>query len=311
MTDPKERHQRAQELITQEKAAPITKGETIANYLDRQKPAILAALPKNVDVDRFTRIVLTTVRGNPKLLTCSPMSLLAAVMQSAQLGLEPGNGLGEAYIIPYAGEASFQMGYRGAVKLARNTGDISTIYAEAVYHGDTFKVQLGTEPRIDHVPSLVSEGRGEFENVEAVYAVAKLASGDTQFVVMTREEIVKHRDRYSKAANKKDSPWSDKLGAVEMAKKTAVIRLSKMLPLSAEAARAFALDGSVRHELSADMTLVPDSDSETVPPEALGIETERTAKCKSCSYEITVAEDCTPEDALEIVCEKCGEAGFE
>lgn len=262
----------AEGLARQEQAAiERPPAETLAGYLERQKPAILAALPKNVDVDRFTRIVLTTVRTNPRLLECDPMSLLAATMQAAQLGLEPGSGLGEAYIIPYQREATFQMGYKGAVKLARNSGDISGIWAEAVYLGDRLEVVQGSNPSITHLPDLTNPDRGTWEQVVSVYAVARLASGISQFVVMGRAEIERHRDRYAKAARTKDSPWSDPLGAVEMAKKTAVIRLCKMLPLSAEAARAFNLDGAVRRELSADMTLVPDKDSAPIPAEALGL----------------------------------------
>jgi len=262
-------------LAAQEHATAKEPTETIATYLQRQRPAILAALPRNVDVDRFARIVLTSVRTNPRLLTCNPMTLLAAVMQSAQLGLEPGSTLQEAYLIPYGSDVQFQIGYRGTVKLARNSGSIATIYAEAVYDGDTFQVDLGTEPKITHRPDLLADGRGTFDAMTSVYAVAKLANGECQFAVMTKAEIEQHRDRYSKGKNTKDSPWKDPLGAVEMAKKTVVLRLSKMLPLTAETARAFAADGTVRHELSRDMSMIPDADAEKVSPEALGaVETD-------------------------------------
>jgi len=247
-------------------------GTTIAQYLDAQKPAIMAALPRNIDVDRFTRIVLTTVRKNPELLKCDPMSILAATMQSAQLGLEPGSGLGEAYIIPYKREATFQMGYKGIVKLARNSGDLNAIWAEAVYAGDTFKVVMGTEPKIVHEPDFTNDARGTYEAMTHVYAVAKLSSGDVQYAVMTKAEIEQHKKRYSRGATSSQSPWSDPLGAVEMAKKTVVLRLGKMLPLSAEVARAFAADGTVRKELTADMSTLPDAEDEKVDASAIGAE---------------------------------------
>jgi len=254
-------------LATQEATAEQSKGVTLAQYLDKQKPAITSALPRNIDVDRFTRICMTVVRTNPRLLKCDPMSILAAVMQSAQLGLEPGSGLGEAYIIAYGNQAQFQMGYRGVAKLAHNSGDVTTIEARAVYDGDQFKVYLGTDPRIEHIPDATSR---DFDSLTAVYAVATMHDGSKQFDYMTKEEIEAHRDHYSKAKGS-DTPWGDKLSAVEMAKKTVVIRLAKMLPLSAEVSRAFASDGVVRHELSADMTMVPDAESESVEPSALGI----------------------------------------
>jgi len=252
------------------KAAPASAGTTIAQYLEKQRPAIMSALPRNIDVDRFTRIVLTTVRKNPDLLKCDPMSILAATMQSAQLGLEPGSGLGEAYIIPYKREATFQMGYKGIVKLARNSGDLNAIWAEAVYAGDTFKVVMGTEPKIVHEPDFTNDDRGTYASMTHVYAVAKLSSGDVQYAVMTKSEIEAHKKRYSKGSSSSMSPWSDPLGAVEMAKKTVVLRLGKMLPLSAEVARAFASDGTVRKELTADMSTLPDAEDEKVEASALG-----------------------------------------
>lgn len=82
---------------------------TIADYLKKMSPEIAKALPKHMDADRLARIALTTIRTTPKLLNCKIESLMAAVMQSAQLGLEPGL-IGHCYIIPYGTEAQFQIG---------------------------------------------------------------------------------------------------------------------------------------------------------------------------------------------------------
>jgi len=81
------------------------------SYLKAMLPAITEALPKSkgMDAERLSRITLTTLKLNPKLLECSIESLLAAVLQSAQLGLEP-NLLGSCYFIPYKGTVSFQIG---------------------------------------------------------------------------------------------------------------------------------------------------------------------------------------------------------
>lgn len=259
-------------LATAEPARQLT----LADYIQKQRPAIEAALPRNVDVDRFSRIVLTTIRTNPQLARCEPMSVLAAVMQAAQLGLEPGSGLGEAYIIPYKAEATFQIGYRGVAKLAHNSGDVSMVEARAVFTGDSFEVQLGTDPFIKHVPAMSGTER-TFDNLTHVYCVWTMKDGTKLFDWMPKDEVEKHRDRYSKGLKKRDgspsdSPWNDNLGAVEMAKKTVVIRSGKMVPLSAEVSRAFAADGAVRHELSADMSLVPDKEREPVEASALGVD---------------------------------------
>src|SRR5690348_15772894 len=81
-----------------------------------QSPAMLAqlrlALPKAITPERLARLVLTEVRRIPALLDCNRNSLLGAVLQAAQLGLEPGV-LGQCWIIPYKGNATFVLGYQG------------------------------------------------------------------------------------------------------------------------------------------------------------------------------------------------------
>lgn len=64
-------------------------------------PQVRKALPSIMTPERFTRIVVTAIQTNPLLAKCSPASFLNAMMNSAQLGLEPNTPLGQAYLIPY------------------------------------------------------------------------------------------------------------------------------------------------------------------------------------------------------------------
>ncbi len=87
---------------------------SIKGLIQRMEPQIAKALPKALEPERFTRIVLTAISSNPKLQECTPQSFLGAMMQAAQLGLEPNTPLGQSYLIPYKNkgvmEASFQLG---------------------------------------------------------------------------------------------------------------------------------------------------------------------------------------------------------
>jgi len=67
----------------------LTPEQSLNKLLKRMGPQIQRALPKHMDADRIARIALTAVRATPKLLECDQMSFLAALMQSAQLGVEP------------------------------------------------------------------------------------------------------------------------------------------------------------------------------------------------------------------------------
>lgn len=68
------------------------------------------------------------------------MTFIAAMMQSAQLGLEPNTPLGQAYLIPYKvkgmDKVQFQIGYKGLLELAHRSGKIKTLYAHEVRKND-------------------------------------------------------------------------------------------------------------------------------------------------------------------------------
>ena len=67
----------------------------------KMMPQIQKALPSVLTGERFTRMVLTAMSTNPQLTQCTPKSFLGAMMQAAQLGVEPNTPLGQAYLIPY------------------------------------------------------------------------------------------------------------------------------------------------------------------------------------------------------------------
>lgn len=211
---------------------------------------IKAALPRHMTPERMARIATTEMRKVPKLAQCDPMSFLGAVIQCAQLGLEPGNALGHAYILPFdkrqkvggqwktvSTEAQVIIGYRGMIDLARRSGQIVSIDARAVYDGDKFECTLGLDPKIEHTPDWQNPSRSNAEKLRFVYAVAKLKDGGLQFDVMSRAEIEAVRARSKSAEN---GPWVTDFPA--MALKTVVRRLFKFLPVSIEIQRAVGLD---------------------------------------------------------------------
>ena len=199
------------------------------------------ALPKAMTPERLVRVVTTECRKTPALLNCNPESFLGAVLQCAQLGLEPGGALGHCYLLPFGNgkakdgrpNAQLIIGYRGMIDLARRSGQIVSICAYTVHEKDHFEWRLGLDPDIQHVPSPEAD-RGK---MTYVYAVAKLKGGGVQFEVMSRAEVEKVR-KQSKAGS--SGPWVTHFD--EMAKKTVIRRLFKYLPVSIEAARAVEVD---------------------------------------------------------------------
>lgn len=218
------------------KPAVASPKQTIAQLLDKNKGAIGMSLPRSMDADRFSRLLLTACNTNPELLKCDPMSFLAAGVAAAQLGLEPNDARGLAYLLPFNDKrrgkiVQLIIGYRGMMDLARRSGMVTSIRAVPVFEGDTFTYQLGLDPTLEHIPGDHDENPATLTHV---YAVAKIA-GDPQFVVLTRRQIDKTKNA-SMGSSSSYSPWNTHY--VEMACKTAIRRLCKWLPQTVEVSQA-------------------------------------------------------------------------
>lgn len=246
--------------MTRQNTPTATKHSENQNFpamLSRYRNQIEAALPRHIDPDRMMRIAVTCFRTVPKLSTCDPASVFACVIQAAQAGLEPGALGGEAHLIPRWSEresrytCTLLVGWRGYLKLARQSGQITDVAARVVYAGDAFDLELGTDERLVHRPAL-GQDRGE---PVAVYCVATFANGAKQVEVMTWAEVMtiaeNHapRDRHGNITG----PWRDHPGP--MAIKTVVRRAAKLWPQSAELQIALAADGRDMGRADADRIL--------------------------------------------------------
>lgn len=176
---------------------------------------------------------MTSIAKTPELLECSQSSLAAACLQAAQIGLEPDGVLGFAYLVPYGKTATLIPGYKGLIDLARRSGKIVTIEARIVHAKDKFRYAFGLKPVLEHQPFQQDEAGA----LIAAYAIAHLKDGGHQWDVMWRREIEVIRKR-SKMGNA--GAWVSDYE--EMAKKTVLRRLCKMLPASVELHQAVAMD---------------------------------------------------------------------
>lgn len=254
---------------TNGKAVANGKPKTIEDYLKQMAPAMQEALPKHMDVDRLLRLAMTTIRTTPELKQADPASLLGAVMQAAQLGLEPGL-IGHCYLLPFKNnkkgttDVQFIIGYKGMIDLARRSGHIQSIYAHAVYEKDEFEYELGLNPKLKHVPSMEAD-RGEYIGS---YAVAHFKDGGYQMEFMPKAEIEKRR-LASPGGRSKYSPWNNFYE--EMANKTVIRHMWKYLPISVELQEAVAHDEGAARSIK-DIT--PDDDVFLEAPEPIEVEAE-------------------------------------
>jgi recombination protein RecT len=231
-----------------------------AKPMDRFKQELVAReghlrslLPQSMSVDKFQGIVVAAVADNMDLLDCDRGSLLRACLNAAELGLSLNRNMGEADILKVwdgrmkKNVAQFRPRYKGLMKLALQAGEVLKIESRLVYEKDVFEVEEGIEPRIVHKHGL--SDRGE---MIGAYCVWKLKNGETQFEIMSKEEILSIRNRSSSKTKEGVvvGPW--KTDEAEMWRKTVVRRASKYMPLSTEAQRAVMADNHAEGIIEAD-----------------------------------------------------------
>lgn len=240
-----------------ETAVAANQNQTMQAYIKRMEGEIKRALPSVITPERFTRIVLSALSSNPKLQQSTPQSFLGAMMQAAQLGVEPNTPLGQAYLIPFFNgkekrmECQFQLGYKGLIDLAYRSEMVTTIQAHTVYSNDDFEYSYGLDPQLHHVPA-----KGERGTPEYFYAMYKTKDGGYGFSVMSVSDVRAHANKFSEAVKRGfSSPWQTNFE--EMAKKTVLKKVLKYAPMKTDFARALSADETIKTSLSEDMLSEP------------------------------------------------------
>lgn len=263
--------------------------KTMADQIRAMTDQFQMAAPKGMEAQQLVRDALTALRQNPQLGECDPATVLGGLMTCSQLGLRPGV-LGQAWLLPFwdnkarTRKAQLVIGYQGLVELAYRSGRIESVSSRVVYENDEFELiyELSGD-RMIHRPTL----DGHRGKPRLFYAVAQIKGGGHAVTdPMTLAEMEEYRDKFAMAKTREGKivgPWRDNFE--EMAKKTMLRRLAKLLPKSTELATAIEADNSVRVDLTPaavdypehiDGELVDDQEAvgQPVEPTAEGVRTE-------------------------------------
>lgn len=237
--------------MAQQQGSTALATRDIHALLDRKDVAIelRKALPKHLTPERLIRIAATAIQKSPQLKQCTPLSLLACVVECGQLGLEPDGVLGDVYLVPFKDKksgtrnATIIVGYKGFMKLAFQTGDIYKITAHVVRKGERFTHSHGTDEQLEHIRTDHGEEKDD-STWTHVYACAYFRDGHKDFEVLERADVFRRRARSAGYRGQKaDSPWFT--DPETMWKKSAIRALAGRLPKSTtdnRLARAVALD---------------------------------------------------------------------
>lgn len=199
--------------------------------------------PDGFSPDSAKRAVLALLHNDEiqggRLGQCSPRSLVLAVVQASALGLELGTG--DAYVIPYKREATLSIGFRGMIRLAKQSGEVIHLKAEVVYESEEFGVSMSNG--VETVTHELNFPRSE-EEVKAVYCRAVCHDGYVDHEVMDRAEIESVKAASMAKMGGKTSPaWKQWYG--EMAKKSVIRRMLKRYTLSPEIEKVFSHEDRV------------------------------------------------------------------
>jgi recombination protein RecT len=137
------------------------------------------------------------------LKKCTTASLMGFAYTCAANGFSPLPQDKECYAVPYKRkwkdangnwkevlECQFQNGYGGIVKKIMRSGYVSYVDAYAVYEGDPFEVQYGTEAKIMHKPG---PNEGDASKCIGAYAIAKMKDGNVKFKWLPKVRVERLR----------------------------------------------------------------------------------------------------------------------
>ncbi|WP_033134645.1 recombinase RecT [Acinetobacter sp. MN12] len=216
------------------------------------KPMVQEKLKELVgkNAPAFATSVLQIVNSNSMLVNADPQTIFSAACMAATLNLPINNNLGFAYIVPFKNnkenkiEAQFQLGYKGYIQLAQRSGQFSRIAATPVYNGQL----ISENPLLGYEFNWSVKPSGDPIGYVAFF---KLINGFTAELYMSKEEVMKHANKYSQTAKKGYGVWKDQFEA--MALKTVLkLLLSKQAPLSIDMQKAQMADQAIIRDVDKD-----------------------------------------------------------
>lgn len=237
----------------------MTLPQAIAQFdsqVTRVAQQLAAALPSHISIEKFQRTLMAAVKADPELLRADRASLINACEKAALDGLLPDKR--EAALVVFkrnykdaagnwqqALDVAYMPMVYGLRKKILQSNEVTDIKAAVVYRREVeegfFIYEEGTEAMLRHKPMLDLTAEDATDaNIVAAYSMATYKDGSKSYEVMRRFEIDKVRESSQTGATKDKNgnprkpsgPWVD--WYPEQAKKTAMRRHSKTLPMSGD-----------------------------------------------------------------------------
>jgi recombination protein RecT len=185
-------------------------------FMSQQNVKNLLANAVGQDAQRFASAIISAVSTNPALQECENSTILSASLLGESLRLSPSPQLGHYYLVPFNDTkngrkvATFQLGYKGYIQLAMRSGQYLDIDVIDIKQGE----YKGRDKRT---------GKQVFEFVEdddirdalptvGYLAYFELLNGFRKQIYWTKQQMMRHADRYSAAFSAEASTVKTRYG---------------------------------------------------------------------------------------------------
>lgn len=183
---------------------------------------VAAVVPRHMLADHYLSLLLRAATEQPKILQCTPESVVIALVDVIRWRLEIGRTV---HLVPYGDKLQTIIDYKGYIQLMVNSGHVRDVSAEVVYETDAFEWSL-IDQRVTRHERL---NAGTPDQIVGAYAVAKLPHGERKFTYLTREQIEARRACSRQPNGEK---WSKKNYA-SACKTSAIREMQKYMPQEA------------------------------------------------------------------------------
>jgi recombination protein RecT len=217
--------------------------------VERMRPELVKSLRDDAAVDILTRHYMTAIRLNPTLMECSQDSLLAALLLSAQVRMEPGP-LGHVYLVPYKRECVWMLGYTGILELARRSERVGALKATVVWDCDEYRWPWENERGIHYeLKPGPEDQRGDRMGVLVTWK-ERVGGSWVANALQCPPSRIERAKQASPAARRGAGPWTTDETA--MWAKTGIRYARPWLPLSPDAGYAMQHDEAILTGIDTD-----------------------------------------------------------
>ena len=235
--------------VANDEQRPVTPLAEVQARVAKMGAQLKSVLPAHIDISKFQRVAMTAIQMDPALLEADRTSLYTALTKAAQDGLLPDKREGALVIYKtkikidgrdeWVNAVQWMPMVAGILKKIRQSGEVASISAHAVYENDQFDYMLGDDEQIHHKPTEGTPGK-----IRGAYCIVTLKDG-----FKVRDYMPWWRIEKAKAVAKTKFVWD--AWPDEMAIKTVIKHIAKVLPQSTDIEAAFTRDDTAQFEATA------------------------------------------------------------